>query len=173
MFNIGAGELFIIFLVAFFVVGPKDLPKVVKGVKRFLQTLRNMVKDLKAESGWDDIMKEVSDTREEVTGSVQALDVRKDLREAKKSVEDSVRELDIRRDLEEARSALEKGADSVKRPLQSAAGAVREELGAGRGGAPGGKPLGAEPEAAAPERGASSEKTDNIGPEAKKTEEKK
>ena len=50
MFNIGAGELFIIFLVAFFVVGPKDLPKVIKGIKSALQTIKSLVKDLKAET---------------------------------------------------------------------------------------------------------------------------
>jgi len=128
MFNIGAGELFIIFLVAFFIVGPKDLPKVIQGIKRALATMKGFIKDLKAETGWDEIVKEVSQTAEEVTGTLKSLDVSKDLKEAKKSVEDSVKDLNIQQDFEEAKNALENSAQAIKSPLKAAAASISAEL---------------------------------------------
>jgi sec-independent protein translocase protein TatB len=128
MFNIGAGELFIIFLVAFFVVGPKDLPKVIKGIKSALQTVRSLIKDLKAQTGWDDIVKEMTDTKEEVTGTFKSLDVTRELKDAKKSVEDSVNDLNIKQDLEEAKSALEKDVSALKVSVEGAVAPIKAEL---------------------------------------------
>ncbi len=173
MFNIGAGELFIIFLVAFFVVGPKDLPKVIKGVKGALIKIKALVKDLKAESGWDDIVKEVSDTGENVAGTFKSLDISKDLQDAQKSVEGSVKDLNLQQEFQEAKNALEKGMNALRSPVQSAAAAIKAELEPK-------KPDGAvqaqtkpEPAAAAvPDSGAPSAER-KTGPEAEKTEEKK
>ncbi|MGI6694647.1 MAG: twin-arginine translocase TatA/TatE family subunit [Christensenellales bacterium] len=171
MFNIGAGELFIIFLVAFFIVGPKDLPKVIKGIKEALQWLRNLVKDLKAETGWDDIVKEVSEVKDDVTGTVKSLDITKDLKDAKKSVEDTVKDLDIKQDFEEAKSALEKGVNTIKSPLKSAAASIKAEFDP--------KAVKAalketEPATAANgDNGSAPAEEPKSGPEAEKTEEEK
>ena len=40
MFNIGFSELLIILLIAFLVVGPKDLPKVARALARFIRFLK-------------------------------------------------------------------------------------------------------------------------------------
>ena len=64
MFNIGLSELIIIFFIAFIIVGPKDLPKVVKTVVKAIKQLRRMVTELKAESGWDDMIKEIDEVKD-------------------------------------------------------------------------------------------------------------
>ena len=50
MIGMGAGELLIILLVAFIVVGPEDLPKVArklgKAVKRFRSVVRDLTDDI-------------------------------------------------------------------------------------------------------------------------------
>ena len=40
MFNIGVSELLVILLIAFLVVGPKDLPKVARALARFIRYLK-------------------------------------------------------------------------------------------------------------------------------------
>ncbi|NLL36689.1 MAG: hypothetical protein GX256_04100 [Fretibacterium sp.] len=169
MFNIGAGELFVIFLVAFFIVGPKDLPKVAKGIKSALQWLNSLVKELKAETGWEDIVKEVSEVKEDVAGAFNSVDVTKDLKDAKKSVEDTM--VDIKQDFEEAKSALEEGVDTIKSPLKTATETIKAEF----------DPKAVKtalketkPAAAAKDDGGSAPAEEpKSGPEAEKTEEKK
>ena len=64
MFNIGLSELIIIFFVAFIIVGPQDLPKVAKTVVKAIKQLRRMFAELKAESGWDDMIKEIDEVKD-------------------------------------------------------------------------------------------------------------
>lgn len=47
MFNIGLGELAVILIIAFVVVGPKDLPKVTRALAGGLRRLRGLAADLK------------------------------------------------------------------------------------------------------------------------------
>ncbi len=171
MFNIGAGELFIIFLVAFFVVGPKDLPKVIKGIKSALQTIKSLVKDLKAETGWDDIVKEVSETKDDLTGTFKSLDVTKDLKDAKKSIEGSVKDLDIQKDFQEAKKALEGGMNAIKNPIKAATTALTDELNPKAIVSQATAKPQSEPAVAAVPDAAPAVDT-NSGPEAEKTEEK-
>jgi Tat protein translocase TatB subunit len=46
MFGIGMGEFILILLVAFLVVGPKDLPKLARALGRLIKSARRAVKDL-------------------------------------------------------------------------------------------------------------------------------
>ena len=48
MFNIGFGELVLILLIAFLVVGPKDLPKVGRAMAKGVRELRRFMGDLKS-----------------------------------------------------------------------------------------------------------------------------
>ena len=57
--NIGFGELIVVLLVAFLIVGPKDLPKVARWLGRQVKMLRRMVAELKTETGWDEDRKSV------------------------------------------------------------------------------------------------------------------
>lgn len=55
MFQIGFSELMLVLLIAFVIVGPKDLPKVARWLGRTLKKLRRMMADLKSEMGLDEL----------------------------------------------------------------------------------------------------------------------
>ena len=71
MFNIGMGEIILILLVAFVIVGPQDLPKVARFLGRNVRKLRLLLKEIKQESGWNDIEKEFKDTSNDVKQSAR------------------------------------------------------------------------------------------------------
>ena len=47
MFNIGFSELLLVLLVAFLVVGPKDLPKVARWLGRAVKKSRRLLNEIK------------------------------------------------------------------------------------------------------------------------------
>ena len=47
MIGIGAGEVLIILLVAFVIVGPEDLPKVARMLGKFIRKVRSAVNGIK------------------------------------------------------------------------------------------------------------------------------
>jgi sec-independent protein translocase protein TatB len=57
VFGLGLGEIVIIILVALVVIGPKDLPKMLRKVGRWAGKLRRMAADLRAQSGIDDALR--------------------------------------------------------------------------------------------------------------------
>ena len=86
MFNIGFSELIIVLLIAFLVVGPKDLPRVARWLGRMVKKLRQMIQEVKKETGWADLEKEYKDTKNDVDKAVKDLkndlDVTKELKGA-------------------------------------------------------------------------------------------
>lgn len=54
----GFGELVVLVIVAIVVIGPKDLPKVLKKVGQWSGKLRRMAGDMRAQSGIDDVLRE-------------------------------------------------------------------------------------------------------------------
>lgn len=94
MFNIGFSELLLVLLVAFLVVGPKDLPKVARWLGRNGEKIAPLLNEIKKESGWDELEKEVRDVQHDVKDAVKQGDVSAELREAKKSVQDSAEKFD-------------------------------------------------------------------------------
>ena len=93
-FNTGFSELLLVLLVAFLVVGPKDLPKVARWLGRTVKKSRRLLNEIKKESGWDEREKEVRDVQHDVKDAVKQGDVSAELREAKKSVQDSAEKFD-------------------------------------------------------------------------------
>jgi sec-independent protein translocase protein TatB len=57
VFGLGLGEIVIIVIVALVVIGPKDLPKMLRKVGRYAGKLRRMAADLRAQSGIDDALR--------------------------------------------------------------------------------------------------------------------
>ena len=102
MFNIGFSELIIVLLIAFLVVGPKDLPKVARWLGRMVKKLKQMINEVKRETGWDDFEKEIKDTSTDLS----------------KSVKDLKNDLDITSELKGASRDLNKSLNSVKDELQ-------------------------------------------------------
>ncbi len=68
MFNIGFGELIVLMLVAFLVVGPKDLPNIARAAAKGLRQLRALLGDLKQSVGAEEeqaCLKEMTQTLSE------------------------------------------------------------------------------------------------------------
>jgi sec-independent protein translocase protein TatB len=58
MFNIGFGELAVIFIVLIIAVGPERLPSMMKTVGKTVRTLRQASRDLRASTGIDELLRE-------------------------------------------------------------------------------------------------------------------
>lgn len=78
MFDIGWQEVFLIAIVALIVVGPKDLPRVLKTVTGALRKLKGMAREF--QSGLDDIVREteLDDMRREIAAEANG-DFMKDI----------------------------------------------------------------------------------------------
>lgn len=57
MFGMGFGELVVLVIVAIVVIGPKDLPKVLRKLGQWSGKIRRMAGDLRAQSGIDDVLR--------------------------------------------------------------------------------------------------------------------
>lgn len=87
MFNIGLGKVMIVLVVAFVIVGPDDLPKVAVWLGKQLRKLRLILRDIKTETGLDEVEKEVAQIKNDVRQTVREMDISADLRDAAKDVE--------------------------------------------------------------------------------------
>ena len=92
MFNIGFAELILVLLIAFLVVGPKDLPKVARWLGRCVQKARQLIREVKQEVGWDEITQETQAVRQDIDQTVKESDITADLRSASKAFQKSVDE---------------------------------------------------------------------------------
>jgi len=86
MFNIGFAELLVILLIAFVVVGPKDLPKIARALGRFVKYVRKMIEEVKRESGLDDVENELKTMERKIDEGVKAVDIRQDLQKTQLSI---------------------------------------------------------------------------------------
>lgn len=89
MFNIGFAELILVLIVAFLIVGPKDLPKVARWIARQIKKARAMLRELKTETGWDELTRDLEDTKREINQTVKEVDITSELRTASDEVEQS------------------------------------------------------------------------------------
>lgn len=92
MFNLGFAELILILLVAFLIVGPKDLPKVARALARWLKQMKAMFNEFKEETGLNDTMDELKDTQREVNTLIREADPRVDLKEATEDARKALKE---------------------------------------------------------------------------------
>lgn len=108
MFNIGFAELIVVLLVAFLIVGPKDLPKVARWIARQLKALRRMIEELKRETGWEELEKDIQDTQADVQATLKEADVTADIREAKQTLQRSWN--DVKKDVKKMDEEAKKGS---------------------------------------------------------------
>lgn len=79
--NLGFGELLLILVIAFVVVGPKDLPKVARAIAKVLRQLKGMYAEVKSEL---DLDTELSQIKDQVRSQAPALD---DLSEIRREIQ--------------------------------------------------------------------------------------
>ena len=86
MFNIGFAELLVILLIAFVVVGPKDLPKIARALGRFVKYIRNMIEEVKRESGLDEVENELKTMERKIDEGVRSVNIRPELQKTQLSI---------------------------------------------------------------------------------------
>ncbi len=81
-------------LIAFLVVGPKDLPRVARWLGRLVRKMRLLIREVRKETGWDDLEKEYRSTQTDVNRTIgglqKDLDVSSELKGASEEVSQSV-----------------------------------------------------------------------------------
>ena len=92
MFNIGFAELLLVLIIAYVIVGPKDLPKVARWLGRMVRGARQLIRELKAEVGWDEMMAETTEIRQEINSTMKEADLTSDLKEAKQLLQKNIKE---------------------------------------------------------------------------------
>ena len=84
--NLGFGELLLILVIAFVVVGPNDLPKVARAIAKVLRQLKGVYAEVKSEL---DLDTELSQIKDQVRSQAPALDdlseIRREIRNIKVS----------------------------------------------------------------------------------------
>jgi len=94
MFNIGGAELIVILLIAFVVVGPKDLPKIARALGRFVRYVREMIEEVKRETGIDEITEEFKNVSKDIKKTAESVDPRKELQKTQLEVNKEVRNIE-------------------------------------------------------------------------------
>ena len=92
MFNMGSGELILILLVAFLIVGPKDLPKVARALARAIRYIKELFEEFKEETGLDETLEELKDTERDIATTMREIDPRVELRQAERDVNSAIRD---------------------------------------------------------------------------------
>ena len=123
MFNIGFGEILIVLVVAFVIVGPDDLPRVARWLGRSLRKLRLLMRDIKRETGWDEIEKEVRGVSREVKQTIREVDISADLKEAADSVKQEVKGVsdDLEKDIKSFDKEMKSEIKTMDKELREAA----------------------------------------------------
>ena len=91
MFNIGFSELILILLVAFVIVGPRDLPKVARALGRGVRWVKTFIRDFQEETGLGEAVDEFKKTSRDVEKTFREADPTKEWKQAQKDVEQAVR----------------------------------------------------------------------------------
>ena len=94
MFNIGGAELIVILLIAFVVVGPKDLPKIARALGRFVRYIRAMIEEVKRETGIDELTDEFKAVSNDVKKTVQSVDPRSEFQKTQLEVNKEIRNIE-------------------------------------------------------------------------------
>lgn len=110
MFNIGMMELLLVLLVAFLVVGPKDLPKVARWLARMVKKLRGFVSTMKDELGLDELTEDLNETKKQVEDTFRDADVTAEMRAAQDELRAAAEGLDyeVRRAAKDMKQNIEK-----------------------------------------------------------------
>ena len=118
MLNIDTMEMIVLLLVAFVIVGPKDLPKVARFLGRSYRYLKNLIKEITASLDLEEeleAVKEITDTVKEIKGSAE---------DAKKKVQDVANPNNILAPIKKELSGV---TDEIKTVAEAAA-EIKESL---------------------------------------------
>ena len=92
MFNIGFAELLLVLVIAYVIVGPKDLPRVARWLGRMVRRAHQLIREIKSEVGWDEMMAETEDVRRDIDATLKETDITADLKDAGKTLRKTMKE---------------------------------------------------------------------------------
>ena len=107
--NIGAAEIILILLVAFVIVGPKDLPKVARALGRFVKYVRGMIEEVKRELGMENVEADLKTLDREVKDTVKDMDIRQDLQKTQLEMNKEFKKIDQELSFKDFKDQLNKG----------------------------------------------------------------
>ncbi|MCH5288118.1 MAG: twin-arginine translocase TatA/TatE family subunit [Christensenellaceae bacterium] len=102
-------ELILLLLIAFVVVGPQDLPKVARALGRVVRYLRNLIREIKRETGFDEVAGEIRDVQREIRQDLREIDIRKDLAQAEAEINKGFQAVEKAIDADGIKKDIEKG----------------------------------------------------------------
>ena len=157
MFDIGWQELFIVAVLALLVIGPKDLPRALRAMGKWVRKARVLARDF--QGGLDDMMREADlDEFKNQMESASGLDIGKEIENTIDPTGDISRDMDMSDIETDLGTAARAGSDSTAaaeaEPEQAPSGKTAPEQ-APPGKTPSGK---AAPRKAAPRKAASASK---------------
>lgn len=142
MLDIGGSELLVIALVLILVVGPKDLPRVLRSVGQFMAKMRGMTREFKnsidemaREADIDDLRKELNSVSDTVSNSVSDASINKKVEDAVDStgeLRDAVKEDLGSTGTETAKPATLSGAETTEVVAPEAEATPSSEAAAGK-----------------------------------------
>ncbi len=113
MLDIGGSELLVIALVLILVVGPKDLPRVLRTAGRFMAKMRGMTREFQR-------------SIDEMAREADVEDMRKELNSVSKVVSGAVSESDVAKKVENTIDSTGALRDSLKEDYDSTGGSTDE-----------------------------------------------
>ncbi len=93
MFNIGFAELILVLLIAFLVVGPKDLPKVARALGRFVKYLKTKWAEFVEETDMADTISELKGVKQDLEKTVRDVDPSADLKKTQNELDQTMNEI--------------------------------------------------------------------------------
>ncbi len=102
MFGVGFSELLLILVIAYVFVGPEDLPKVAQWLGRAIKRIRLLIRELRAETGIDEVINETKTLRRDINEAVKDNDISRNIHE----VRDELSGLgqDVKQEIDEAKA---------------------------------------------------------------------
>lgn len=93
MLNIGLAELILVLLVAFLVVGPKDLPKVARALARFVKYLKTKWAEFIEETDMGDTLDELKGVQKDLKQTLSEVDPTVDLKKTQNDLNSTVKDI--------------------------------------------------------------------------------
>ena len=95
-------------MIAYVFVGPQDLPKVARWLGRIVKRTRLLISEIKAESGWDELLQETKELHTEIKSTIN---------ENKDLVQKSFR--GVQEEVNDVQQELSKNIDEAKKEVLS------------------------------------------------------
>ena len=126
MFDIGWQELFILAVLAIIVIGPKDLPRAIRTITKWIRKARSMARDF--QDGLDEVVREadVDDPKKELD-TPGGLDIAKKIEDAVDPTSEITKDMDLDKDLYDEMSGAVDDLKKITNPDSAAKDAHKDD----------------------------------------------